>query len=469
MGTECKGGEFSFQGPGRRQIRAGFNGGDISSDGGVLLLRATEERTKIIDQFACCFDDHRDPSRIDHSVRDLIAQRVFGLALGYEDLNYHDDLRHDPLLAAAVGKTDPKGRGRARSGDRGASLAASSTLNRVELSRPDQAASHRYKRVVLREEFVDQVFLDVFVQAFDEPPEQVVLDFDATDDPLHGNQEGRFFHGYYGHYCYMPLYVFCGNHLLAARLRPSNIDGSAGTIDELERIVPAIREHWPEVKILVRGDSGFCREEIMAWCESHAVDFVFGLARNKRLERRISKMLTKAKRRSAKTGKPARYFQELEYRTRSSWSRKRRVVAKAEHLPKGRNPRFIVTSLTKKQVGPKKLYETIYCARGDMENRIKEQQLFLFADRTSAHTMRANQVRLYLSSIAYTLLEALRRIGLRGTDMARAQCNTIRTKLLKIGAIVRVTVRKVWVSMSRACPYADIFRVAIRNLRAAPT
>ena len=468
MGTECTGGGVSFQLSGRREIRADFDGGDISSDGGVLLLRAVEDRTNILDQFACCFDDHRDATRVEHSVRDLVAQRVFGLALGYGDLNDHDILRFDPLLAAAIGKRDPKGLNRTRSRDHGASLAASSTLNRVELSRPDDASAHRYKRVVLREEFVDQVFLDVFVEAFDEPPEQVILDFDATDDPLHGKQEGRFFHGYYGHYCYMPLYVFCGDHLLAARLRPSNIDGAAGTVDELERIVPALRAHWPDVKVLVRGDSGFCREEIMGWCESHAVDYVLGLARNKRLERSISKSMTKAKRKSKKTGKPARYFDELRYRTQKSWSRERRVVAKAEHLAKGRNPRFIVTSLSKKQVGPKRLYETIYCARGDMENRIKEQQLFCFADRTSAQTMRANQVRLYFSSIAYTLLEALRRIGLRGTEMARAQCNTIRNKLLKIGAIVRVTVRKVWVSMSRACPYADVFRLAAANLRGPP-
>jgi hypothetical protein len=434
----------------------------------VLLLQEVEERTEIIEQFALCFDDHRDPARVEHTVRDLLAQRVFGIALGYEDLNDHDELRFDPLLATAVGKRDPKGLKRARARDRGVSLATSSTLNRVELSRPDDAASHRYKRVVLREEFVDQVLLDVFVQSFTSAPEEIVLDFDATDDPLHGKQEGHFFHGYYGHYCYLPLYVFCGDHLLVARLRRSDIDASSGTVDELERIVPVLREQWPNVRILVRGDSGFCREPIMAWCENHGVDYVFGLARNSRLVKRVSKALTRAKRRHASTGRAARYFEELRYRTQKSWSRDRRVVAKAEHLDKGRNPRFVVTSFTRRQIGPKKLYEAVYCARGDMENRIKEQQLFCFADRTSAQTMRANQVRLYFSSIAYTLLAALRRIGLRGTDLARAQCNTIRTKLLKIGAIVRVSVRKVWVSLSRACPYADIFRTAVANLRAPP-
>ena len=468
MATECTGAALLFQGPSRREIRADFDGGDISSDGGVLLLQETEERTKIIEQFSYCFDDYRNETRIEHSVRDLLAQRVFGIALGYEDLNDHDDLRFDPLLATAVGKDDPKGLKRLRERDRGAALATSSTLNRVELARPDNAKTHRYKRVVLREEFVDQVLLDVFVQSFDEAPDEIVLDFDATDDPLHGKQEGRFFHGYYGHYCYLPLYVFCGDHLLAARLRPSDIDGSAGTVDELERIVPALREQWPDVKIIVRGDSGFCREEIMAWCENRSVDYVLGLARNSRLVKRIASPLKRAKRRHDQTGRSARYFEEFRYRTKTSWSRERRVIGKAEHLGKGSNPRFVVTSLARYRCGAKKLYEDLYCARGDMENRIKEQQLFCFADRTSAATMRANQVRLYFSSIAYTLLTALRRIGLRGTDLARAQCNTIRTKLLKIGAIVRVTVRKVWVSLSRACPYVDTFRVVVANLRAPP-
>lgn len=433
-----------------------------------MLLQETEERTRIIEQFSHCFDDHRDETRIEHSVRDLLAQRVFGIALGYEDLNDHDDLRFDPLLATAVGKEDPKGLKRLRERDRGAGLATSSTLNRVELARPDDAEFHRYKRVVLREEFVDQVLLDVFFQSFDEVPEEVVLDFDATDDPLHGKQEGRFFHGYYGRYCYLPLYVFCGDHLLAARLRSSGIDGAAGTVDELERIVPALREQWPDVKIIVRGDSGFRREEIMAWCEDHAVDYVLGLARNSRLVKRIACALSRAQQRHAQTGQPARYFVDFRYRTEKSWSRERRMIGKAEHLDKGSNPRFVVTSLTRKRCGVKKLYEDLYCARGDMENRIKEQQLFCFADRTSTATMRANQTRLYFSSIAYTLLAALRRIGLRGTDLARAQCNTIRAKLLKIGAIVRVTVRKVWVSLSRACPYAGIFRDVVANLRAPP-
>jgi len=469
MFAECNRESFGFHPIGRRDVVARFDGGRISSNAGGLLLRETERVTGIIDQFAACFTDHRDPERIEHTVGALVAQRVHALALGYEDLNDHDDLRFDPLLATVVGKADPKGQDRARLRDRGAGLAGKNTLNRIELARSESAATHRYNRIVLHEESIDQVFLDVFLQSFDEPPSEIILDFDATDDPLHGQQEGRFFHAYYGHYCYLPLYVFCGDHLLCARLRPSNIDGAAGSVDELARIVPWIRQQWPEVKIIVRGDSGFCREEIMVWCEENAVDFVLGFARNSRLERRLSKLMTKAKRKQKKTGRAARYFGDFQYRTRSSWCRSRRVIGKAEYLSKGPNPRFIVTSLTRGQVGPKQLYEKTYCARGDMENRIKEQQLFLFADRTSSSSFRANQTRLYFSSMAYLLIDSLRRVGLRGTDMARAQCNTIRTKLLKIGAKIRVTVRRVWVSMTQACPYASIFRAAVANLRASPT
>jgi hypothetical protein len=465
MRTECTRGGLVFQGPGRREICADFNGGDITSDAGVLLLQEVERRCAIVEQFAHCFDDHRDPDRIEHSVQDLIAQRVFALALGYEDLNDHDELRFDPLLAAAIGKADPKGTKRARKRDEGASLAGKSTLNRVELSRPGDAEHDRYRRVVLREEFVDQVFLDVFLQAYPKPPKQITLDLDATDDPLHGKQEGRFFHGFYGHYCYLPLYIFCGDHLLCARLRQANIDASAGAIEELERIVDRIRHDWPDVEILVRADSGFCREEIMAWCENNAVDYVFGLARNPRLERRIAATLREVQRRSELSGQPERLFEEFAYRTLDTWSRARRVVAKAEHLPGRSNPRFVVTSLKRSAVGKKRVYEDLYCARGEMENRIKEQQLYLFADRTSSSSFRANQTRLYFSSIAYLLLEALRRVGLAGTDMAHALCSTIRTRLLKIGARIRVTVRKIWVAMAQACPYAQLFRRIVANLR----
>ena len=467
MGTECRGRELEFQKAGRRQIVAKFDGGDISSDGGSLLLREVERRTGILKQFAYCFDDHRDSRRVEHTVEELLAQRVYAIALGYEDLNDHDDLRADPLLAVLVGKKDPKGNDRARERDRGKALAGKNTLNRLELSRPESAASHRYKRIVLQEELVDQVFLDVFLQSYTEPPRQIILDLDATDDPLHGKQEGRFFHGYYNHYCYLPLYIFCGDHLLCARLRPSNIDGSAGSVDEVERIVTWIREHWPKVGIMLRADSGFCRESLMAWCENNGVDYVFGIARNSRLEKKLAKSLRKARRQSLESGKAARVFQEFQYRTLNTWSRKRRVVAKAEHLPQGSNPRFVVTSLPRRRAAARRLYEKIYCARGDMENRIKEQQLFLFADRTSSSSFRANQARLYFSSMAYALMSALRRLGLRGTEYARAQCNTIRLKLLKIGAQIRITARKVWVSFSQAYPYDDLFRQVLHNLRFA--
>lgn len=469
MVAECNERSLQFHAVGRREIVAGFDGGNITSDAGALLLRETEQRTRIIEQFAGCFLDHRSWRLIEHPVKDLVAQRVFGLALGYEDLNDHDDLRRDPLLAVAVGKTDPEGRSRFRERDKGKALAGKSTLNRLELTQANATARERYKKIVLDGDQVDDLLIDLFLQAHDEVPDEIELDLDATDDPIHGKQEGRFFHGYYKHYCYLPLYIFCGEFLLCARLRRSNIDAAAGADEELERIVRRIRKAWPDTKILVRGDSGFCREWLMAWCEQEpGVDYVFGLAKNDRLTRRIGGSLKRVERICRETGESAREFRELRYRTRDSWSRARRVVAKAEHLRKGSNPRFVVTSIPLEEVHAQALYEVVYCARGDMENRIKEQQLFLFADRTSAATMRANQIRLYFSSIAYVLMQALRRIALDGTDYAKAQCNTIRQKLFKIGALVRITFRKVWISMSGAYPYAKLFERALANLRAPP-
>jgi hypothetical protein len=347
-------------------------------------------------------------------------------------------------------------------------LAGKGTLNRLELTTADAGPASRYKKIVIDDAAADRLFVNVFLQGFRKAPRQIVLDLDATDDPLHGGQEGRFFHGFYGHYCYLPLYIFCGEFLLCARLRRSNIDASAGTVDELQRVVTQIRAAWPRVRVLIRADSGFAREEIMAWCEAHAVDYVLGLARNARLQRALGKQLRQAKREHARTGAPARVFKDFTYKTRTSWSRKRRVVGKAEYLRAGPNPRFVVTSIPKETTDARALYEDLYCARGDMENRIKEQQLALFADRTSAATMRANQIRLWLSSIAYVLLHALRRLGLQGTTLAKAQCHTIRLKLLKIGAQVRVTVRKIWVSLASGSPYAAFFEQTYHNLRAAP-
>jgi hypothetical protein len=468
MNTEYNESYLDFAMLGSRQILADFDGGDISSDGGALLLRKTEQLTGVIRQFAGCFTDHRNPDLIEHSVDELVAQRVYGLALGYEDLNDHDDLRCDPLLAAVVGKGDPTGKSRQRSRDRGKALAGKSTLNRLELSPVGADKESRYKKIVCRVGEVERLFVTLFLQAHAKPPERITLDLDATDDPIHGRQLGRFFHGYYKNYCYLPLYIFCGDHLLCARLRPADVDAAAGSVKHLTRIVEQIREAWPEVKITIRADSGFCRDEILSWCERNSVDYVIGLAQNKRLNAMIAAEQEQARQAFETTRQPARFFAELRYRTLDSWSRERRVVAKAEHLSKGANPRFVVASLKAEDRAAQPLYEEDYCGRGEMENRIKEQQLHLFADRTSAGTMRANQVRLYCSSIAYVLLNALRRLGLSGTELAEAQCQTIRLKLLKIGALVRVTVRKVWVKLSSGCPYAEVFRRVHARLTESP-
>jgi hypothetical protein len=421
---------------------------------------------RIIRQFAACFADYRSPLLTEHSLEELVAQRVYALALGYEDLNDHDELRHDPTLAVLVGKDDPEGKNRLRKRDRGKALAGKSTLNRLELGKPGTVpAKSAYKKIIVSVEAVENFFVDVFQQSYEKPPEEIILDLDATDDPLHGAQEGRFFHGYYRNYCYLPLYIFCGEHLLCAKLRSSNIDASAGAVEEVRRIVERIRRRWPSVRIIVRGDSGFCREEMMAWCEANNVGYILGLAKNSRLRELIECELKLVETRFEETGRAARVYKELKYKTLTSWSRTRRVVGKAEHLAKGSNPRFVVTSMTKKEWNARALYEDLYCARGDMENRIKEQQLYLFADRTSSHFMDSNQIRLWFSSVAYVLLHALRRVGLKDTELEHAQCHTIRLRLLKIGALIRITARKIWLSFSEAYPYARLFWQVMRNLR----
>lgn len=466
METQCSPTQLEFHSLGQRKVVGQFDGGTITSDAGGLLLRETEKRTGIIAGFARCFEDLRNPELIEHTVAELVAQRVYGLALGYEDLNDHDDLRRDPVFAVLVGKEDPEGEKRVRAQDRGKAAAGKSTLNRLELTPAEPTGAElRYKKIIMKPEEIDRLFVEVFLQAHAEAPEEIILDVDATDDPLHGNQEGRFFHGYYKNYCYLPLYIFCGEFLLCARLRPSNIDASEGTVEELERIVGQIRSAWPEVRIVVRGDSGFCRDHIMSWCEAQGIEYVFGLAKNERLKAMIAEELQRAQALYQATKKAARVFKDFRYETRESWTRERRVVAKAEHLDKGANPRFVVTSIEPEQIEAQSLYEQLYCGRGDMENRIKEQQLWLFADRTSAGKMRANQLRLYFSSAAYLLMQALRRLGLRGTQMAAAQCHTIRLKLLKVGAQVRVTVRKVWVSLAGGYPYVELFQQVYRNLQ----
>jgi Transposase DDE domain group 1 len=368
-------------------------------------------------------------------------------------------LRRDPLLAVLVGRDNPTGEER-QSRDRGAPLAGKSTLNRLELTPTRATKKSRYKKIAARHHKIDQFFVQTFLKLNPQPPEEIVLDFDATDDPLHGHQLGRFFHGYYDGYCFLPLYIFCGQHLLCAKLRPADIDGAADAVKHLATIVEQIRARWPTVRIIIRGDSGFCREPLMRWCEGHGVDFVLGMAKNRRLTEILGGELHAAQMEFEATGQPARQFKEIAYRTRKSWHRERRVVGKAEHLAKGSNPRFVVTSLSSEECAARELYEVRYCGRGEMENRIKEQQRFLFADRTSCHTMRANQMRLWLSSVAYVMMQALREHGLAETPLAKAQCDTIRLKVLKIGARVRVTVRRVWISLAESYPYQAIFLAA---------
>lgn len=464
--TDCTRGQFEFQGLGRRKVVADFKGGNISSDGGGLLLQEVERRRSWIKDFAACFADHRNSQLIEHSVEQMSAQRILGLALGYEDLNDHDLLRYDPLLAVLCGKEDPTGQDRRCPQDRGKALAGKSTLNRLEHG---QDADDRYKKIICDEDAVAALFVQKFISRQRQVPTRLVLDMDATDDPLHGEQEGRFFHGYYDCYCYMPFYVFCGSDLLCSTLRMSKEDPGKSCLPDISRIVAALRQAWPEVQIILRGDSGFCREELMSWCEQNGVDYLFGHARNPRNQRLLAPAMETVRRWYELTGIAARCFMELRYKTRKSWSRERRVVAKAEYLDKGANPRFVVTSLPAAEYPARKLYEDDYCGRGDMENRIKEQQLDLFADRTSTATMKANQIRLWLSSVAYCMLNDLRELGLKGTRLAKAQCGTIRVRLMKIGAAVRVSVRRVLIRMAESCPYQNDFALALQNLRVAET
>jgi hypothetical protein len=452
--TECNQSDFGFGECGRREIVARFDGGTISSDGGAFLLRQTDKRLNLLPRLAECFLDGRFQKQVEHSVLEMLSQRIYGLALGYEDINDHEQLRHDPVFGILAGRADLD-----------QPLAGKSTLNRLELGsdKPD-----RYKKITLSTDALDELLVKIFIEAYQQAPEQIILDIDTTDLPLHGHQEGRFFHGYYDCYCYLPLYIFCGEHVLCARLREANHDAAFGSKQEIEKIVTQIRTAWPAVKIILRGDSGFCRNELMSWCESQGVNFVFGMARNQKLRKIIGAQMHEATQQWKQTGKPARVFTEFKYQTKKTkkggWERARRVVAKAEQLDGKENPRFVVTSLTSEQCPTKVLYEELYCARGDMENRIKEQ-FSLFADRTSAETMCANQLRLYLSTMAYLLVSGLRRLGLKATALADAQVSTIRTKLLKIGAQIRVTVRKVWVSMASGYPWQDLYQQVWMNLR----
>jgi Transposase DDE domain group 1 len=415
---------------------------------------AADRAIRLVERFAECFTDSRAAELVEHAIVTLVGQRVFGIALGYEDLIDHDELRHDPTMAVRAGKLS------ARRKDC-EPLAGKSTLNRLERGGIEPT---RYHRIAWDGGQIQAWFVDLFLEAQQHPPKQIILDLDATDDPLHGHQEGRFFHGYYDCYCYLPLYIYCGPHLLAAKLRRAGIDATAGAVEETARIVTQIRARWPQVCIVLRADSGFAREALMRWCEANEVDYLFGLAKNKRLVAEIGSELAAAEEDSKASSSPARRFKEVSWTRRDSWSRQRRVITKAEWTGDAANPRFVVTSLSRAEGTPRQLYEEVYCARGDMENRIKECQLDLFADRTSAATMRANQVRLWFASMAYVLLCALRRIALQHTQFAKATCGTIRLKLLKIGALVRTSVRRIKFSMASGCPYQHEFAVAHARL-----
>ena len=453
MPTECSATLFEFEAVEGRSAVAGFDGGNITSNAGALLLGQVDCGLGLVRRFAECFIDRRDPRYVEHQVATLVGQRIFGLALGYEDLNDHDELRKDPTFAVLAGKLSPVLRTDCEA------LAGKSTLNRLEHT-PRRHAS-KYHRIDCDGARVDALLVDLFLDAHRRAPGEIVLDLDNTDIPLHGMQEGRFYHGYYEEHCYLPLYVFCGRHLLLARQRCANVAGSAGAVEEMARIIAQIRRRWPRVRIILRADSGFCNDQLMGWCEANRVDFVFGLARNSRLEAALLEPLAEARRLCIAAGKPARVFREFQYRTLDSWSRTRRVIGKAEHTLDGANPRFVVTSLKRTRVAydARALYEDLYCARGEAENRIGEQ-FELFADRASSATMAANQLRMWFSAMAYVLVDTLRRIGLRFTQFADASAQTIRLKLLKLGALVRTSIRRVHFAIASGCPNKDEFALA---------
>ena len=433
--TKCYQRSFEFPRVNRRIVEARFDGGDITSDGGVLLLRQADRLTGLSDSIARALSDPRRQASCDHDVPGLVRQRLYAIALGYEDLNDHDGLRQDVALQTAV--------------ERDQWLASASTLCRFE-NRADRETAWR----------LHEVPLDQFIASFKRAPKKLILDFDATDDPVHGEQDGRFFHGYYRHYCFLPLYVFCGHQLLVSYLRPSNIDGAKHSWAILSLLVKRLRQVWPKVRIIFRGDGGFCRWKMLRWCDHHEVGYIIGLAKNKCLNRRTASLQDEAAACFAATGHKVRWFTDFQYAARS-WDGARRVIAKIEHSQHGVNPRYVVTNL---EGDAKQLYDKLYCARGDMENRIKENQLDMFGDRTSCQHWWPNQFRLLLASLAYTLIEAIRRIALKGTELANAYVGTIRLKLFKIGAVILKNTRRIRFLLASGCPYKELYFLAANRL-----
>ena len=481
--------QFKFEREKSRPVIVNFKGGTVTSDAGLSLIAELDRKRKITSSFAACFKDYRDQNRIDHSICSLIAQRVYGLIMGYEDLNDHEELRHDLMFALAIGKATG-------SEKEPVVLAGKSTLNRIEHcpETVESQAQSRYHRIGHDVEAIEKLLVEIFLESYASPARYIVLDLDVTDDLVHGNQEQAFFNTYYGGYCYAPLYIFCGKHLLAAKLRPSNVDPAQGALEELQRVIQQIRSRWHDVHILVRGDSAYSREEIMSWCESqYCVDYVFGLAKNSLLVKMAQATVNRAKleysqrlqtvtsfletlfipddqltQQAGELIDSSIWYRSLDYQTQYSWSRKRRVVSKVEYSATGTNIRFVVTSLPTHKVPPGQLYTQKYCKRGEMENRFKEQQLELFSDRTSTHTFAGNQLRLWFSSIAYVLMNALREKCLVKTELQNAQVGTIRTKLLKLGALITVSARRILIAISSSCPYKHIFANAYKRLNILP-
>jgi hypothetical protein len=436
--TNCTPDQFLFPPLKRRSLEVEFSGGAITSDGGVVLLRQIDQRIGLTERLAQVLPDSRDPARCEHRLQDLLRQRIYGLALGYEDLNDHQMMRQDVALQTAVERDQP--------------LASPATLCRWE-NRANRSMAWT----------IHQVLIEQFIASFKTPPTELILDFDATDDPVHGHQEQRFFHGYYDHYCFLPLYVFCGDQLLVSYLRPSNIDGARHAWGVLALLVKRLRKAWPAVKITMRADSGFCRWRMLRWCDRHDVNYLIGLAKNSRLNTLAQPLLAHAERLYETTRQRQRLFSEVQYGARS-WDRPRRVIIKAEHGPLGSNPRYVVTNLSGKS---HLLYRDGYCARGNMENRIKQQQGDLFADRTSCHAWWANQFRLLLSSCAYVLINALQRLGLQGTVLANAYAGTLRLKLFKIGAVILRNTRRIRLLLPTHYPYKSLFLTLAARLCAS--